>query len=76
MFDIVSSQKPLFIEVIFDAVILLREFLIASHQEILILVALQSIREILHCTFFDGCLLFDPQVTISVERLHLLLRHT
>ena len=76
MFDIVISQKPLFNEVIFDAVILLLEFLISSHQEILILVGLQSILEILHCTFFYGCLLFDPQVTISVERLHLLLTHT
>jgi hypothetical protein len=44
MFDIERRQKPLFVEVIFDAVILLREFVIASLQEILILVALQSIR--------------------------------
>ena len=76
MFDIVISQKPLFGEVIFNAVILLLEFLIASHQEILILVGLQSILEILHCTFFYGCSLFGPQETISVERLHLLALRT
>ena len=64
MFDIESSQKHLFVKVIFDAVILLREFVTASLQEILILVALQSIRELLHCTFSDGYWLFDPLATI------------
>lgn len=75
MFDIAGSQKPLFREVILNAVILLPESVIASYPEILIPAVLQSTQEILHCTFYDGCWLFGLLATTLMEQLHSLHRH-